>query len=165
MKMQRVGDILAVFVLIIFLVWACRAFSSRQIDDVSPGIQCDAELLNKADVFYVIPQFENQTPTKEGCDSILSLNKDLRMHGVVHSYNEFAEPRSPEYIQEGRETFKNCFGFYPERFKAPQLNISKENAVLIKQTMRLDTRFDEVFHKVYHCNDTGIFSNRLVDWI
>jgi hypothetical protein len=165
MKFTKILYFLALILLVFIFIWTFRAFSPRQIDDVSPRIQCDIELLDKVDVLYVIPKFENQSINKTWCNEILSLNKTLVMHGVAHTYNEFAEPLSEEYVQEGREIFKDCFGFYPERFKAPQLNISGENKILVKKTMKLDNYANEIFHKVYHCNDTGKSSNRFIDWI
>ena len=41
-------------ILILFLV---RALSDKQLDDVSPGIPCEKDLMKKADVFYIIPKF------------------------------------------------------------------------------------------------------------
>ena len=165
MKFSKILYVLATIFLVLVFIWTFRVFSARQIDDVSPGIQCDKELLNKVDVLYVIPKFENQSINKTWCNEILALNKTLAMHGVVHTYNEFAEPRSEEYVQEGRQIFKDCFGFYPERFKAPQLNISNENKVIVKKTMKLDNYANEIFHKVYHCSDTGKSSNRFIDFV
>ncbi len=165
MKFSKIFYVLAVVLLVAVFIWAFRAFSPRQIDDVSPGIQCNPELFKKVDVLYVIPKFENQSINKTWCNQILALNKTLAMHGVAHTYNEFAEPRSEEYVQEGRQIFKDCFGFYPERFKAPQLNISSENKAIVKKTMKLDNYVNEIFHKIYHCKDTGKSSNRLIDWI
>jgi hypothetical protein len=165
MKFNRFYYVLAIIFVLIFFIWIVRAFSERQIDDVSPGVSCEKELLKKVDVLYVIPKFNNQSISKEWCDEILALNKTLAMHGVVHSYNEFDETRSKEYVQEGREIFKECFGFYPERFKAPQLKISQENIVIVKKTMKLDNYVNEIFHKIYHCSDTGLNPNKLINWI
>jgi hypothetical protein len=165
MKIRKILYFLLFIIFLVIFIFVFRLFSPRQIDDVSPGVQCDPELLNKVDVLYVVPKFENKTPSKEWCDSILSMKKDLRMHGVYHTYNEFATTRDESYVNEGREVFKECFGFYPERFKAPQLNISSENKDVIKKTMKLDNYINEIFHKVYHCSDTGKASNRFIDWI
>lgn len=149
--------------ILIMAIYLIRLNSPTELDDVSPGIPCDKELLEKSDILWVIPKYENIQITKEWCEEILSLNKELGMHGVVHTYNEFGEPLSEEYLQHGREIFKDCFGFYPEKFKPPQLNITSGNSRLINQDMILEGKFNQFFHKVYHCQDTGMFSNKFVD--
>ena len=58
--MKKVWKIL---VLIIFLILAClvviRANTTREIDDVTPGIVCEQEYLQKADILWVIPRYQN----------------------------------------------------------------------------------------------------------
>jgi len=66
------GIILAVLIgLLIF-----RAFSAKELDDVSPGIPCDKNLLEKSDILYVIPLFENASiaENKTWCTEILDMN-------------------------------------------------------------------------------------------
>ena len=69
---------------VLFLI---RFFSHRELDDVTPGIQCDDSLLKKSDVLWIIPDFNNTSVAndKSWCDYIISLNKTLGMHGVYHS--------------------------------------------------------------------------------
>ncbi len=154
---------ITLFFLSLLLVFFSRMILPTEIDDVSPSINCSQELLDKSDVLWVIPNFENKTITKEWCKEILSLNKELGMHGIKHKYNEFSYNISEQELLAGMEIFKDCFGYYPTRFKPPQLNISKENKKLIKKYMELEGKPNQLFHKVYHCEDTGIFSNRLID--
>jgi predicted deacetylase len=144
-----------------------RYLSSRQLDDVSPEIQCDEALLEKSDILYVIPKFDNSpiSENKEWCSYILSLNKTLAMHGVYHIYQEFKVDRTETYLQEGIEEFEKCFGKKPDRFKPPQLVVSKNNKRLIKEHMKLNFYLNEIFHKSYHCNDTGKYSNSFIDVI
>lgn len=166
MKMKLIKAIcllflsLLIFVIMLFII---RAFSEKHLDDVSPEIPCDKELLKKADILYVIPKFNNKSiaENKTWCNEILALNKTLALHGVYHVYNEFLYERNEAYLNEGIEIFKECFGFFPERFKPPQIVISKENKELIKNKLNLD--ITSIFHKAYHCNNTGMVSNKFVN--
>ncbi|MBU0760487.1 MAG: hypothetical protein KJ600_00255 [Nanoarchaeota archaeon] len=152
--------------LIPFSLFLLRATSQKQLDDLSPEIPCSENLIEKSDVLWVIPKFNNiSIQDKEWCDYILSLNKTLGLHGVYHTYEEFQTPRSQDYLNEGITAFENCFHFKPEIFKPPQLKISKENKQLIKNSgLKLKTQANQLTHKVYHCSDTGKFSNRFIDW-
>lgn len=156
--------IVLVLVVILFII---RRVSHTEIDDVSPGITCSDELLQKSDVLWVIPDFENKSISedKEWCGKIKSLNKQIGLHGVYHTYNEFANDRDKEYLQKGIDDFTECFGKKPEIFKAPQLELSKKNKKMIEENgLNVRGKINQLFHKVYHCNDTGRFSNRFIDW-
>ncbi|MBS3172363.1 DUF2334 domain-containing protein [Candidatus Woesearchaeota archaeon] len=160
-------NIIYYIIIIILLLLFIRLSSPTQIDDVNPRIQCDKELLDKSDILFVIPKYEGVSISDNlsWCKEILSLNKTLGMHGVDHTYNEFGYPRTQEYLDEGIKIFEDCFGFKPKFFKAPQLNVSQENKILIENNMKLIDTKDHIFHKVYHCSDTGYFSNNLMKWI
>jgi len=157
--------IIKVLLILILSLFLTRALLPKQLDDVSPEIQCDKELLEKADVFYVVPKYNNVSisDNKAWCNEILSMNKKLALHGVYHTYREFITDRDDKYLQEGIDIFEACFNKKPEIFKSPQIMISKNNKELIKQKMKIDLKLNQVFHKVYHCEDTGIFSNRIID--
>lgn len=157
--------IIALVIIAVSALIIIRNISTKQLDDVSPLIQCDEDLLEKANVYYVIPKFNNKSisENKTWCSYILSLNKTLGMHGVYHTYNEFLEQRDEAYFQEGLSLFKDCFGFYPEIFEPPQMEISGDNKALVKDKVKLQLRMHNLLHKVYHCNDTGKFSNKFVD--
>lgn len=99
---------------IILVLFFVRLILPSQIDDISSGIFCEKELLDWADVYYVIPKFENVSIDREWCNEILMRNKELAMHGVYHSFEEFGEVRDFEYLNEGSEIFAECFGFEPE---------------------------------------------------
>ena len=141
MKKKFIVVIISIL-LVLLSFFLIRAFSERQIDDVTPGIQCEPKLLEKSDVLYIIPKFNNIliNENKGWCNYISSLNKTLALHGVYHTFNEFDEKRNDEYLKEGINIFEDCFGFKPDRFKPPQLAISKENSKLIKKYMSLDLR-------------------------
>jgi len=151
--------------LLIFSVFLIRIFPEKQLDDVSPGIYCEKELLEKSDVFYVIPKFENKgiSENMTWCMEIKAMNKTLAMHGVYHTYNEFLETRNESYLEEGIDEFEKCFGFKPTRFKPPQMELSKFNWKMIEGIMQLDMYVNSVLHKDYHCKDTGIVSNKITD--
>lgn len=148
-------------VLLIVLLFFVRLVLPSQLDDVSPGIPCSEELLNKVDAYYVIPKFEGVEIGKVWCEEIAGRGKDIRMHGVTHEYKEFGELRSEEYFGEGVDIFETCFGFSPDRFKPGNLAWNDENN-WIKNEMEVDIVWNQIFHKVYHCNDTGVFKNWMI---
>ena len=133
-KKARKGWIISLLITLI-LIFAlsdlilARLVFPRQTDDLTPGIKCESELLNKTDVFMVIPFYNKLSLTRNmsWCKQILSMNKTLGMHGVYHTYKEFNETRNESYIKKGMEEFKKCFGFYPKIFEAPQLVLNDEN--------------------------------------
>lgn len=172
----------AIFTIIIFLIFLLvfslffiRLISPREIDDISPEIPCSQKYLEKSDILWVIPKYDNKpiSANKEWCEYILSLNKTLGLHGVYHEFEEFntnvpqiAEYGGKEYLQQGINIFEECFGFKPEMFKPPQLKISDNNKILIEENnMKLKTRLNQLTHKVYHCDDSGMFKNWVVDLI
>jgi predicted deacetylase len=150
----------------LFTLLITRATSPREIDDISPEIPCEQELMEKSDILWVIPKFNNIpiTENTEWCNKILSLNKTLGLHGVRHTFEEFKINRNEEYLNEGISIFEECFGEKPTMFKPPQLKISKNNKELIRNNnLKLKVITNQVFHKVYHCQDTGRFSNKFIN--
>jgi hypothetical protein len=161
MKWRFVVCVVVGLVLGLFFV---RALGSQHIDDVNPLMNCSEEYLLKADVLYVVPYFDGVmiNESREWCDYILSLGKDVGMHGIRHTYGEFSREVSLEDIELGMEIFRNCFGFWPSRFKAPQLGLNSANKKLIEGFgMEIDGKPSQVIHKAYHCNDGGIIPNSL----
>jgi len=157
--MNKINKILIVFLSLIFLIILIRIISPKEIDDVSPGIFCEEKYLEKSEILWVIPKFNNTKISEniEWCRYILSLNKTLGLHGVYHNYWEFKENKTQKYIEEGIQEFEKCFGFKPEYFKSPQLRINKENKILIKENnLILKGKFNQMIHKVYHCDDTQV---------
>ena len=158
--------VLVVFLVLIFLLLSVRLISDRELDDVSPGISCSDELLLKSDILWVVPYYEDKPISDdiEWCNSILDLDKTLGLHGVDHSYGEFRFEKDREYVLNGVEIFEECFGFKPEIFKAPHLALSSENKKLVESfDMKVSGKFNQLTSKVYHCSDTGKFSNRFID--
>lgn len=151
---------------LIFALFLIRLISPREIDDVSPEIPCEEYLLQKSDILWVIPNFNN-TPISENrvwLQKILALNKTLGLHGVYHTYKEFNTNRNQGYLQEGISEFEKSFNQTPTMFKPPQLKINKENKILLKNNnLELKDYSNQIFHKVYHCNNTGRFPNWFID--
>ncbi len=152
----------------LLFIFLFRFFSERQIDDVNPYMNCDDAYLRKSDIFYVVPKFKNIpiNNSRDWCNYILSLNKTLYLHGIRHEYKEFDENISLDDFNDSINIFYDCFGLYPSNFKPPQIAISLQNKKLVKSFgFNLDLEFNQVFNKVYHCNDSGYFSNRFHDFI
>lgn len=167
--MRKIGKVLAVagvtlvfFLLFIFFV---RLISPYEIDDIHFSIPCEEEYLAKSDVLWVIPLFNNSSiaENQERCTALRASNKTLGMHGVYHTYREFATPRDQMYLDRGIAAFEQCLGGKPNAFKAPQLALSKENAELLRNNhLKIHGALGQLTHKVYHCNDTGRFKNWMI---
>jgi hypothetical protein len=159
--------IIMIIFILLFIVWLVRIFSERQLDDISPEIECDPDLIDKSDILFVIPKYNGYSISDNvsWCESILRFDKKLGMHGVYHTYKEYSEERSEEYLEAGVVIFEECFGFTPESFKAPQMALAEENKGIIRKKMKIVGKINQIFHKTYHCGDTGILSNRLTDFI
>ena len=164
--LSTIITIVLIVFLIILMLFLIRLKSPREIDDVNPEIPCSDKLIEKSDVLWVIPYF-NEKPiseNKEWCNYILSFNKTLGLHGVNHEYNEFETTKNQEYLNKGIKIFEECFGFKPRMFKSPQLKISENNKNLIKNNnMKIKGLLNQIFHKIYHCNNSGRFSNKFID--
>src|SRR3989344_1298319 len=160
--MKKSIKIILICLGIMILVWfLIRLISPREIDDVSPEIPCEKKYLEKSDVLWIIPFYENYSISKNQnwCREILSLNKTLGMHGISHSYWEFKrENISQEELNFGIQEFEKCFGYKPKIFKPPYLRINKENrALIMENNLKLKSKFNQDIHKVYHCNNSGRF--------
>ena len=151
------------FLIVLFLF--IRIVSPRYLDDVNPFIQCDKELIEKADMLFVIPLYNNVSiaDNSEWCSYIKSFNKTLALHGVYHTYHEFLTDRNESYLKAGETEFETCFGFRPNKFKPPQLKISEKNLKTMERDYTLFLRWKQIFHKSYHCSDTGLFPNWLIN--
>ena len=152
--MRKGWRILIIIFVLVLVIFSIRLLSPREIDDITPDFFCAEELLEKADILFVIPKFNNTliSENPEWCEYILNLNKTLGLHGVYHTYREFEVDRNQTYLQEGIDEFKICFGYEPELFKPPQNRISKNNKKLIKENnMKLKTIPNKIIHKIYHC--------------
>lgn len=159
------GIFLAILCFLLFTLFLIRAFSLKELDDVSPEIECSKNLLEKSNVLWIIPKYNNQPifENKEWCNEILSLNKTLGLHGVNHVFEEFGAEQNQAYLKEGMQIFEECFGYKPTMFKPPQLKITEENRKLIKENnLILKEEANQMLHKVYHCGEYGKKRNWLI---
>ena len=119
-----------VFVALVFVLYLVRAFGSRELDDVTPGIACEPNLLAKSDVLWVIPLFDTVSiaHNRTWCDEILGLNKTIGLHGVYHTFDELALDRDDAYLERGIAAFEVCFGFRPTVFKPSHLAIFSKSS-------------------------------------
>ncbi|MFH1365444.1 MAG: DUF2334 domain-containing protein [archaeon] len=169
MKKRKIKVSAAISAAIIFLLltlFLIRAFSPRGLDDVSPGIECKGEFIEKSDVLWVIPNLEEKPISENGewCRKILNLNKTIGMHGIDHTFREFETKRDQKYLEKGIKIFEECFGYKPTMFKPPQLRISEENKELTKKNnLILKSKLNQIFHKVYHCGEYGKRRNWLIN--
>ena len=163
---KSIKAILIFLGIIIILLFIVRANSLREIDDINPLIPCEKEYLEKTDILWAIPLYQGKpnSENKKWCEEIKALNKTIGMHGIRHTYHEFEDNLSQQQIQEGMKIFEECFGFKPELFKPPQLAISEKNKELLKYNeLKHNGFFNQLTHKVYHCNNTGVLSNEFHD--
>lgn len=171
-KIKKRGYLIWALILLFFtlfvIIVATRLISTTEIDDVHPNIPC-SELENyEIDILWVIPLYQGKgiSENKSWCEEIKSLNKTLGMHGIYHTYEEFYYIQSEEDLNKGIKEFKECFGYEPEIFKAPQVKINSENKKLVKKAgLKLKGIFNQITHKVYHCNNQGKPPNWLVEII
>jgi predicted deacetylase len=160
--MKRGKIILITIISILVLLFLIRLISPKEIDDINQDIPCEKDYIVKSDILWIIP-LHNNTPISNNqtwCQEILKLNKTLGMHGVYHSYHEFTYFVNETELQEAKKIFKECFGYEPTLFKPPYLKLSIENkALLEKNNLEIKWIWNQNFHKVYHCQDDGVFPN------
>ena len=166
-NMKRGLVILIIFFSLIFALFLIRLISPRELDDISPEIPCPELEIYKPDILYIISYFDNKpiSENKIWCEKINSLNKKAEIHGISHQpYQEFLVKNiSQEDLDFAMLEFEKCFNQTPDKFKPPQLKISKENKILIEENnLKLENYFNQITHKVYHCNDEGKIKNK---WI
>ncbi|PIN88541.1 hypothetical protein COU61_04460 [Candidatus Pacearchaeota archaeon CG10_big_fil_rev_8_21_14_0_10_35_13] len=160
---------LILLIVLIIILGIIRIINSKQLDDLSPGINCDEELIRESDVLFVIPEYLGKkiSDDKEWCNKILSYNKTLALHGTTHESEEYLsdnETLIKEKINEGIIIFEECFNQTPKIFKAPQMKINKKNSKIVNEEgLKLFGLINQITHRAYHCNNTGIFSNKLID--
>ena len=142
--------------LLLLVVSGVMLWSSRHpliVDDVYPGNACP-ELLEKADILYIIPFKDNTSIAREmeWCSTVTSLNKTLGLHGIRHTYHEFAGKISDEALQEAILAFKNCFGSRPSLFRPPYNLISSENRERVEKLNMTMYATPFFLHPYCHCN-------------
>ena len=103
-----------IIVLLFFDLFWIRALSPREIDDISPEIQCEDEYIKKSNILWIIPKYNNKSisENKEWCDYISGLNKTLGLHGVYHTFNEFEEERDRRNLKIHRIVMRISHSFF-----------------------------------------------------
>ena len=167
--MKRGWNILIWGILILIIsIFVSRLTTPREIDDVNPLRNCEQKYLQKAEILWIIPLYKNIpiSENKVWCEEVLAMNKTIGMHGMHHSYNEFESEINESELNYSLEIFEDCFGHKPKMFKAPNLALTKENKILLEEYgLEVRTPYHQTIHKVYHCNDSGTFSNKFHDLI
>ena len=138
-------------VLYVFMLWSSR--HPLIVDDVYPGSSCDG-LLKKADILYVIPNFEHHLiqDDPEWCAKIRSLNTTLGLHGITHLYPEFDGEINEEDLLSAIHSFETCFREKPRLFRPPYnlINTKNEEIVSRMDMAVYDKRF--IIHPYCHCD-------------
>ena len=155
-------SVISIILLTLLAIFLIRLVSPRHLDDLSPEIPCDENLIKKSDILFIIPNFNNKSiaDNSSWCTQLLAYNKTLALHGFQHTYQEFKTDRDEEYFKEAEAIFTSCFNQTVVMFKPSQLEISKNNLATAKQRYKtVYTPLNNLFHKAHHCNDTGSLPN------
>lgn len=164
--MKKIKITFTIIFSLLVLLFLIRLSTPREIDDINPQIPCEKEYVEKADVLWVVPLL-NGIPISENktwCEEILSLNKTIGLHGITHIHHEFKYHITDEDLKYAKEVFQDCFGYEPTLFKPPYLKLSLENKKLLeKNNLEIKWIWNQNFHKVYHCQNSGIFPNKFHD--
>ena len=148
----------------IYVVMLINSRNPLIVDDVHPNNPCD-NLLEKADILYIIPHFENNSinDSKEWCANIRSLNKTTGLHGITHSYYEFNKNVSKEEISSAINAFEICFEEKPKSFRPPYNKMNKENEEKISDFNLTIYKKKFVTHPYCHCNPKSFM--KPLNWI
>ena len=165
---RKTFALILLLLLIIPILSLIRIINPSEIDDVNPAINCTEIQKYDPDVLWIIPKYNNISITNNQtwCKEILALNKTLGLHGYMHTYEEFGGEIDYNQIEDAIKIFEACFGHKPTMFKPPQDAITRANEEILEKQYNLSVKkeFHQVTRKVYHCNDTGRFSNELIHW-
>ena len=135
-----------------------REMGPREVDDVHPDIHCSDGIVSDSTWLWIIPLYNNVPISKDRawCDRMLKSGKKLGMHGVKHTFNEFNVDQTREYIQAGVDEFTRAFGYAPTDFKPPKMAVTPNNLKILKDMgLNIHNRWQQLIHKVYHCEDQG----------
>jgi hypothetical protein len=155
-----------VFLICIVLFLVVRQLRCVGYDDVHQNITQNYKYIDKSDMLFVIPKFENVplTDNMNFVQKIKNKNKILGMHGVTHSPEgiftkaEFGYPVKEETIKEGMDIFENAFGYKPKYFKAPCYNLLPENQIKIEKLgMKVVGPETAIFNRLLHPPTDNVF--------
>lgn len=161
--MKKVLKVFLIVILILLIaLFLLRSVNPKEIDDIHPNRFCEQEYIEKSDILWVMPMYENISiaKNKTWCSEILKLNKTLGMHGITHEFHEFSNTINESELIFAKSEFKSCFGYEPTLFKPPYLRLSYENKIMLeKNNFTIKKYFNQNTHKVYHCQNSGTFPN------
>jgi predicted deacetylase len=143
-----------------------RAANPIEIDDVHPDIYCQEKRIKEADILWIIPKFNGTSieENKTWCEEMVLTGKKLGLHGFEHTYHEFGNESKTEELQEAIDIFRKCFGYEPTMFKPPQHKLSTPNRRFLEdRDIEIIGSLNSLFHKVYHCGNSGYFSNNFIE--
>mgnify|MGYP005866938633 CR=1 FL=1 len=158
-ELKLISVVIASLLITIFIL---RLTTPKEIDDIHPNWPCEKEYIEKSEILWIMPMFNNSpiSENKTWCEKMRNTNKSFGLHGIQSWYREFNEEINETHLIKAIEEYKQCLGEKPTMFKAPALKITKENKKLIKKyNMTLRTPYHQTIHKVYHCQNTGVFPN------
>ena len=121
--------ILSLILVVIIFIFYKTFIAKIELDDVHPLIYTDKDMFNKAEWLWVIPLYNNDPISNhpEWTKMVKQSGKKIGLHGVKHRLSEFKNDLNHSYIDQGINEFRKAFGFYPTHFKAPRLELSKNN--------------------------------------
>lgn len=142
-------------ILVVCLIWLIiRAVSPEELDDVHPRIQdVDDPLVNRSKWLWVMPLYMNDPISNhpEWVAQLKATGKNLGLHGVEHTYDEFGHDLPEAYIKRGIDEFTKAFGYAPRHFKAPKLSLTPNNAAIIrKHGMEIKGRLNQFLRRAFH---------------
>ena len=141
-------------IFVIILIYTSR--TSLITDDITPISSCP-ELIEKSDLLFVIPDYENNSLDKypQWCAEMRSLNKTFALHGITHQYHEFNNNIDREELEEALTIFEQCFGYKPTLVRPPNNKISPENKELLESFNLTLYRDTYLLHPYCHCQPSG----------
>ena len=82
MKKEKLLITILILLVLIMLesdLFLIRALSPRNLDDVSPDIECSADLMKEADIYWVIPKYNGKkiSDNKTWCNNIIKSGKEI----------------------------------------------------------------------------------------
>jgi len=149
-----------IFVIILILI---RFFRESHYDDIHQNIPINYNYLNKSDILFVIPKYNNVSILNDP-EFIRKIklyvknnNKKLGLHGFIHKPEgyitkaEFGYEVDESYIKDSINIFEEAFGYKPVYFKAPCYNLHPNNYKLLKKyNLIIYGPYTLLFNKLFH---------------
>ncbi|MBI4152277.1 DUF2334 domain-containing protein [Candidatus Woesearchaeota archaeon] len=161
---SKLTKLIFVAIVVIYVVMLVDSRHPLIVDDVYPSSLCN-NLLEKADILYIVPNFENNSisDNEEWCAKIRYLNKTIGLHGIRHSYHEFDKDINKEELTLAINSFENCFEEKPTLFRPPYNKINKDNEETISNFNMTIYKKKFIAHPYCHCNPKSFM--KPLNWI